>query len=279
MLSGETAVGKFPVETVLTMKSIILETEHDFDYRAFFEQHSNYILHDVPSAVTLAAVKTSYTSNAKAIFAFTTGGSTARLLSRFHPEMPIIAMTPDKKCYHQLAALWGTVPFYCREPHTMEQAFEKITEYTLENNFVSYGDLVVVTAGSPFGISGTTNMMLVESIGDVLVRGFSGYGRRLYGNVALVMSPDARKPYAIRGQILVLAECNPSYLPLMKESAAIILQNHIDDKDSEKYALDMARELEKSVVVRADAALHILKEGQLVTLDPEKSLVYKGVVF
>lgn len=279
MLSGETAVGKYPIESVQMMKSIILETEHDYDYRTFFEQHSNYILHDVPSAVTLAAVKTAYTSSAKAIFAFTTGGSTARLLSRFHPKMPIVAMTPNKKCFHQLSSLWGTIPFYAPEPRTFEQAFDKITEYALENNFVSYGDLVIVTAGSPFGITGTTNMMLVESIGDVLVRGHSGYGKRLYGNVALVMSPDARRPYAIRGQILVLAECNSDYLPLMKEASAIILQNHIDDKASEQYAFEVAKELEKSVVIRADAALHILKEGQLVTIDPEKALVYKGVVF
>jgi len=279
MLSGETAVGHYPLETVNVMRSIVKEAEADFDYRGFFDHHASLIYHDVPSALTLATVKTAYSSNAQALFSFTNSGSTARLLSRLRPPMPIIAMTSNEKCYHQMSFNWGVIPFLSTECKTLVEAFQKISAFALERQFVSYGDLVVVTAGSPFGISGTTNMMIVESIGDVLVRGHVGFGARIHGNATLVLSSEAKKTYAVRGQILVIAKCDESYIPLIREASGIILQNHINDVESEKFAKQIATELEKPLIVRADAATRILKEGQLVTLDPEKALVYKGVVF
>jgi pyruvate kinase len=277
MLSGETAIGKYPLEAVRVMYSIVKEAEADFDYRSFFDLHSKLIYHDVPSALTLSAVKSAYSLGAKAIFAFTYSGQTARLLARLRPSMPIIAMTPNPKCYHQMIFNWGVVPLL-RESSSLAEALDVISTYSLKENMISNGDLVVVTAGSPFGISGTTNMMLVESIGNVLVRGESGIGRRVHGNVALVLSTEAAQPYSIRGQILLLAKCDESYLPLIKESLGIILQNHIDDVESEKYALRVVEDLGKTAIVRADGATRILKAGQLVTLDPEKALIYKGVV-
>lgn len=163
MLSGETAIGRYPVETVHVMRSIVQEAEMDFNYRAFFDQHAPLVYHDVPSAVTLATVKTAYSSNVKAIFAFTRGGATARLLSRLRPKMPIIAMTPNPKCFNQLAFNWGVIPYLSEPCKTIDEGFEKISSFALDNQLVSYGDLVVMTAGTPFGVSGTTNIMIVES--------------------------------------------------------------------------------------------------------------------
>lgn len=279
MLSGETAVGRYPLQTVEMMCSIVDEAENDIDYRTFFNLHAELVYHDVPSALTLAAVKTAYSSNAKAIFVFTNSGSTARLLSRLRPKMPIIAMTSNVRSYQQLAFNWGVIPMLSSHRcETLSEAFNMISSFAIEKGYVSNGDLVVITAGSPFGISGTTNMMVVESIGDVLVRGESGLGEKLYGNVSLVLSPESKQPYSVRGHLLVMAKCDETYLPLIQESAGLILQNHIDDSESEKYALKIAKELGKAVIVRADAATNILKEGQLVTLDPERALVYKGVI-
>lgn len=278
MLSGETAVGSYPLETVQIMRSIVNEAEEDIDYRTFFALHADIVYHDVPSALTLAAVKTAYSSNAKAIFVFTNSGSTARLISRLRPEMPIIAMTPNERSYHQMAFTWGVIPLLSVHCESLIEAYNIISAFAIERKVVSNGDLVVITAGSPFGVSGTTNMMVVESIGDVLVRGESGIGNRLYGNISLVLSPEAKRPYEVRDHLLVLPKCDESYLPLIRESAGIILQNHIDDRASEEYVLKIAQELDKTALVRADAATLILKEGQLVTLDPERALVYKGVV-
>lgn len=278
MLSGETAVGKYPLESVHMMAAIVAEAETDFSYETFFNQHASLIYHDVPSAVTLATVKTAYTSNAQAIFAFTSKGSTARLLSRLRPKMPIIAMTHDEKSFHQMAINWGVIPVLGRVCTTIVEAFAEISAYALEQQLVSYGDLVVVTAGSPFGITGTTNMMVVENIGDVLVRGYSGYGKRVHGNIAIVLSPEIEKPYQVRGKLLVITKCDETYLPFIKEALGIILQNHIDDVASEKFVLETAKSLDKTTLVRADAACRILKEGQLVTIDPEKALVYNRIL-
>lgn len=278
MLSGETAIGRYPIETVNVMRSIVEEAEADFNYRTFFDQHAPIIYHDVPSAVTLATVKTAYSSNAKAIFAYTRGGSTARLLSRLRPKMPIIAMTALEKTFHQLAFNWGVVPLLCGSCDSIRESFDQISHFALDNHFVSNGDLIVMTAGNPFGFSGTTNMMIVESIGDVLVRGHVGYGSRVHGNAVIVLAPETKEPYEVKDQLLVISTCNESYLPLLRVASGVILQNHINDITSEKYAKKILLSLGKPILLRADAACRVLKDGQLITLDPEKALVYKGVV-
>lgn len=278
MLSGETAVGKYAIETVRVMRSVVQESELDFNYRDFFYHNSERIYHDVPSSVALASVKTAYSANAKAIFAFTSSGLTARLLSRLRPEMPVIAMTPFEKNYHQLAFNWGIIPFFNKDSKTFEEALSKLTQFALEKGYVGYGDLVVVTAGTPFGVSGTTNMMMVESIGDVLVRASTSYGKKVFGKVSLILSPELKKSYEVKDRLIVITRCDDSYLPLLKQASGIILQNHMDDVDSQNYVLLVAKTLDIPAIVRADGAFDILKEGQLVTLDPQKGLVYKGIV-
>lgn len=168
MLSGETAVGKYPIQVVKVMKAIIEEAETDFGYYEFFKQSTQRPFYDVPSSVAGASINTAYGTNAKAIFAFTTSGSTARLLSRLRPQMPIIAMTPNLKVYHQLALSWGVIPLLCQDAHTIEEAKKKISEFALQKGLVQYGDLVVITAGTPFGQPGTTNMIIVDSIDRLL---------------------------------------------------------------------------------------------------------------
>ena len=276
MLSGETAVGKHPIKTIEVMKNIIEAAESDFDFRAFFDFHSELKYHDVPSSVTLATVKTAYSSHAKAFFVFTSTGATARLISRLRPDIPIIALTPHLKTYHQLAVNWGVIPVY-KNCKTLTEAFLETSSFSLHNNIVNYGDLIVINAGTPFGIAGTTNMMIVESIGDVLVRG-EGKGKTVHGNVTLVPSAKSKKPYETRKQILVLTFCDESFEPLVQESLGIILQNRIDDIDSENAVHAFGEQYQIPTIIRADGATFVLKEGQLVTIDPEKGLVYKGVV-
>ncbi len=276
MLSGETAIGKYPIDTVKMMKNIVEEAELDFDYRNFFNFHAPLAYNDVPSSVTLATVKTAYTANAKAIFAFTSKGSTARLLGRLRPQIPILAMTPNKKTYHQMGLNWGVIPILENECSSIIEAFAKISSYALELQYVKQGDIVIVTAGSPFGVSGSTNMMIVESIGDVLVRGKGGYGTRIHGTISLIHSLEGKSPQDVTGKIIVLAKCNETFLPMIKECAAIILQNHVDDVESEAFVMDSARAFNKSCVINAANALNILNEGQLITMDPKNSIIYAG---
>jgi len=277
MLSGETAVGNYPIQVVKVMKAIIEEAEADFSYYEFFKQSTQRAFYDVPSSVAGASINTAYSANAKAIFAFTTSGSTARLLSRLRPEMPIIAMTPNLKVYHQLALSWGVIPILCKEAHTIEEAKKRISEYALEKGLVQYGDLVVITAGTPFGRPGTTNMMIVDSIGDVLVRGSEGLGSRTHGKILLHPSPESRD-YTVRGRIIVINICDENYLPLLKNAAGVILQNYVDDVESERYLKKIAKILNLPIILRAEGASDVLRNEQLVTLDPAQAIIYKGVI-
>lgn len=276
MLSGETAVGKYPIETVKRMKSVIYETEEDFNYHAFFDQNSQRDYHDLSSAVSLSAVKTAYSANAKCIFAFTTSGQTARLVSRLRPSMPIIAVTPSEKIYHQLAFNWGVIPVLAEGCKNSKEAFSVASTYALAHGLISFGDVVVVTAGVPFGKKGTTNMMMVEHIGEVLVRGHKGTGPKVTGKVIFVLAPEVYEPKELKGRIVVIPHCDNTFLPVLKEAAGVILQNYIGDSASEKYVALVAKTFDIPVMTRADGAMSILREGDEVTLDPQRGIIYRG---
>jgi pyruvate kinase len=275
MLSGETAAGSYPIETVHMMKRIIEEAERDFSYRDFASGDLGFS--DVSTAVAGAAVQTAYSADAKAIFVFTNSGATARLISKFRPQMPILALTPSERAYHQMALYWGVIPFKTTELPTVQEAIVALSHLALKEQLVQYGDLIVSTTGSPFWIKGATNAMMVESIGEVLVRAKKGMGKQIHGKVIILHAPQSHTVDEVRGKIVILPHCDSSYLPLLQHALGIVLQNHPEDKASEKEALQAAKELDIPIVVRADGALAALRDGQVVTLDPEKKVVYKGV--
>jgi len=277
MLSGETAVGKYPIETVKTMRSVALEAEEDFSYDSFFDLHTKLSYHDVPSALTLSAVKTADSLGAKAIFSFTHSGTTAQLISRLKPKMPIIAFTTDLCTYHQLSLLWGVIPVQCEENcSTIDEAQLYANKWAMKNNFISYGDVVVITAGFPFWVPGTSNTIVVESIGDVLARGSKGEGGRVHGPALLI--PGTSRPCSLRGAIVVLTRFNDELLPAVCESAGVILQTFSKDREAEERLLQVCRDKGKSVIIGVDGAFGSLEDSELVTIDPEKATVYKGVV-
>lgn len=278
MLSGETAVGKYPIETVRLMKNTVIAAEKDFNYEGFFNHDvAKRSFHDISSSVSLAAVKTAYTSHGKALIALTTSGFTARTMARFRPKMPIIAVTPQKSTYHQLAFIWGVVPVHAALEN-VKQGVSKASCFALQNKILHYGDLIVVTSGSPFGVRGTTNMMLVDNIGNVLVRGMPGKGERVHGKASLIFSYDLKKSYTIKNRLVVTSYFDEQYKHLFKEALGIILQNHPDDYQSEEIGKMIAHDFNIPILLRADAACTILKDDQLITLDPIKGLVFEGVV-
>lgn len=164
MLSGETAVGKYPIETVSMMRRVVKQSELDFEYRDFYDQNVSLGFSTVANSIASAAVQTAYTAEAQAIFVFTSSGATARLISRFRPEMPIIALTPNEKTYQQLALEWGVIPIYAGPSLTLQKAIAFTSQYALEHKLVKKGDLVVITTGTPFWNKGTTNTLIVDKI-------------------------------------------------------------------------------------------------------------------
>lgn len=164
MLSGETAVGSYPIETVKLMRSTILEAEKQFRYADYFHNEVlRQTFEETSYAVALAAVKTAYSSNAKALVTLTTSGFTTRLMSRFRPKIPIIAITQKKEVFHQLAFFWGVIPILS-DTSNIEQGMKVASQFLLKNKLAKKKDSVVMTSGVPFGVSGTTNMICVQTV-------------------------------------------------------------------------------------------------------------------
>lgn len=275
MLSGETAVGNFPIEVVKMMSSIINETETDFNYDQFFHRQASSDFFDISSSIAVACVKTSHSSGAKAIFVCTSSGKTARIMSRFKPTIPIFALTSSKKVYHQMAMHWGVIPIYGKVENNRD-AIHYISSVALERHMLEYGDLIIISSGAPFGISGTTNAMIMENIGEVLVRGKPVEGLVVYGKVAILLSHNEQEKEHIDGCIVVTTKLEQSYIHLFKDCIGIVLQNTLEDIQSEEVALEFCKEHNIPLLLRADGATEMLKEGELITLDPTKGLIFKG---
>lgn len=166
MLSGESAVGKHPVEAVETMTSIANTTEQDIDYIKRFNNFYPQKIgaRDTTSAISHATVTTSHDLNASAIITVTKSGMTARMISKYRPHINIIGATVDEKVWRQLSLSWGVIPVKCQVKNNTDELFDHAVEVSLKANLVQKGDTVVITAGIPLGISGTTNMLKVHQI-------------------------------------------------------------------------------------------------------------------
>lgn len=165
MLSGESAVGKHPVEAVKAMTLIAKMTEQDIDYiKRFNNFYPQSGAKDITSAISHATVTTSHDLNASAIVTVTKSGTTARMISKFRPHTNIVGATIDEKVWRQLALSWGVTPIMCQIKNNTDELFDHAVEVSLDAGVVSKGDVVVITAGIPLGTSGTTNMLKVQAI-------------------------------------------------------------------------------------------------------------------
>ncbi len=165
MLSGETAVGKYCVETVKTMAKIAEKTENAIHFKHRFHTLEPEIK-TITDAISHATVAASFDLNAKAIIALSNSGFTARKVSRFRPDCVIVAATVSEKAYNQLAMNWGVVPVLSKlQPDYMELIAHSI-ECAKTTGLVKNGDLVVIAGGLPVGVSSNTNTMRIEVVGN-----------------------------------------------------------------------------------------------------------------
>jgi len=161
MLSAETATGKYPVEAVRMMDRIIRYTER------MKETESSYIRGDIFAEATAdAACRAAEDINAKALVAFTQSGFTARLLSKFRPKVPIIALTPDERIKNRVCLYWGVTPKIMKLPKTTDEMIENVEESLLKERIVKKGDRIVITSSSPLSTKGKTNFMKLHRIGE-----------------------------------------------------------------------------------------------------------------
>jgi len=164
MLSEETAIGSYPVEAIETMVKIALEAEALLPYEEILRSRWQDVLPEVSDAVARAACQMAYQVQARAIIALTTGGTTALRVSKYRPRHPILAVTPSESVVSRLSLAWGVLPLRKPEPANLGEVFELAGEATLETNLARRGDLVVIIAGIPLTVPGSTNLVKIHSV-------------------------------------------------------------------------------------------------------------------
>jgi pyruvate kinase len=273
MLSGETSIGKYPVESVQTMHKIALKTEGSINYIHRFNSTHNQVPNNVTAAIGHATCSTAHTLGASAIITVTKSGYTGRIISRFRPAVPIIATTITERVYRQLALNWGVRPIMSNEKGTTDEVFDQAIERSMETGIIMNGDLVVLTGGIPVGISGTTNTIKVHIVGDVIARGEGINGFKATGNLCVANeSCDYLETFNV-GDILVISSSTDDVLPMIKNAAALVTEEESNDS---KAAI-VGKALEIPVITGVTGATGILKSGSLVTIDAEKGYVYSGI--
>ncbi len=273
MLSGETAAGQYPVESVRTMALIATRTEGDINYVENFSRSQLTGFSNVTTAISHAACTTANDLGANAIITVTKSGMTARMISRFRPVTPIIGGSPVEKVCRQLSLSWGVTPMRIAEMQTSDELFEHAIDVATREGYVNYGDLAVITAGLPLGVSGTTNVLKVQIVGDVLTSGTGisvGGSETVCGTLCVCRDELEARQFFKAGDILVIPATTNRIVDLIRHASGIICE--IDGEDS--HAAIVGQALGIPVIVGALGATKILKSGTAVTIDAKRGMVY-----
>ena len=268
MLSGESAVGAYPVEAVETMVRIALRAEADMDYIRRFSRDTSAST-DVTNAISHATVTSAHDLNASAIITVTKSGSTARILSRYRPACVIVGCTTEKHVWRQLALSWGTVPLMIAEESNTDDLFEHAVDAAVQNGLVHDGELVVLTAGVPLGISGTTNLMKVHVVGHLLSRGLGLHGGKVVAPLCVIRNLEKDAKDFNTGDVIVCHQTTREMFSMLRKSSAIVLE----DDNPEGHGAIAGMSLDIPVIIGAKNATNILKSGAVVTVDGEKGTV------
>ena len=268
MLSGETAAGKYPVEAVRTMDAIARRTESSIDCsRAAVPPARTHL--SVTAATAHAACTTAADIGADAILTVSQGGITAQMVSRFRPEATVVALLLDPQIRRQMALYWGLVPIMMERADNTDEMVRSAIDTAERAGLVKHGDLVVVTAGVPVGVSGTTNMIRIEQVGGALVNA-SGIGdQTASGPLCVCRTPEEVPEKFHPGDVLVVPYTNNELLPYMKEAAAVISE----EISAEGHTATVGLLLHKPVIIGAVHATRRLHDGVQVSVDCARGIV------
>lgn len=275
MLSGETAIGLYPVQSVMMMDKIAQYTETQIDYWARFraEEYDGSTIHTAADAVSHACAMTAMDLEAKAIITVTHSGRTARMMSKYRPACPILAFTVTEQSRRQLALSWGVEPFMIEENQSTDELFERASERALEEGRVEVGDVVIISGGTPVGVSGTTNTMKVQNVGRMIVRGqtvFPGHAQDLSGE-AVILDTLKKEEGAghLADYILVAENTGHEDLPYIRRAKALVVEN----PNPNGHAVTASLALNIPVIYGAKMATRLIKDNQTIILDLDTGMI------
>ena len=265
MLSGETAAGAYPVEALKTMSAIAERTENEEHYRA--QRHAEIQI-SVSDATAHAACLTAKDVNAAAIVTVSESGNTARLLSKYRPKQPIIACVMDEQVQRQLSLSWGITSLLMGPAHSTDELIEMSTALAQKNGYLHNGELAVVTAGVPVGVSGTTNMIKIHMVGNCLATGV-GVGRgktdlvSASGKACVCRTLEEVKAKFRPGMVLVVPSTTNEMLGYVRDAAALV----VEEPGLNSHAAIVGNSLLKPTIVGAAGACSHIRDGLDIAVD------------
>jgi pyruvate kinase len=272
MLSGETAAGKYPVESVMTMAKIAERTEAFFNHPLWLDKMSSEAGHTITESISQAVVHTSKNLKASAIVTATERGYTARMIAKYRPSIPVLAVTPNEDIMRKLNLLWGVFPVFGEECETTDEMFQSSIHAAISSSFVSQGDLILITAGVPVGQSGTTNLMKVYVVGGVLLQG-KGIGKQVVtAPVVVGTSPDELREKMVDGAALVTCGTDKEIIDLIQRASVIITE----EGGLTSHAAVVCVSLGIPVVVGVRGAVDTLRLEKMITVDTNTGQIYSG---
>ena len=271
MLSGETAAGKYPLESVKTMASIAIRAEQTLDYEELLKTKVKLRQLNITNAISHATCTTAIDLKASAIITATASGYTARMVSSYRPSAPIIAATNSEMVMRQMGLVWGVYPLLAEKGLSTDDVFEKSVQSALDMDYISSGDLVVITAGVPVGIAGTTNLINVHIASEILIRGVGVGTTNISGRARLVTDSNMEIE---QGDIIVASSTDKDMMNIINKASAIITE----EGGLTSHAAVVGVSLGIPVIVSATNALKLIEDNETITIDAQSGLVYKGEV-
>ena len=268
MLSGETAAGAYPVEALKTMSAIAERTEQEGHYLRGRLMEPNTGKISVSDATAHAACLTAKDVNAAAIVTVSESGTTARLLSKYRPQQPIIACVMKEQVQRQLSLSWGITSLMMPLAHSTDELIEMSTALAKENGFLHDGELAVVTAGVSVGISGTTNMIKIHMVGNCLATGV-GVGpenaevSNATGKACVCRTLDEVRAKFKPGMVLVVPSTSNEMLNYVRDAAALV----VEEPGLNSHAAIAGKALLKPTVVGAVGATSHIRDGLMIAVD------------
>ncbi|PAE24180.1 MULTISPECIES: pyruvate kinase [Bacillaceae] len=272
MLSGETAAGSYPVEAVQTMHNIASRAESALDHKEILSNRSKDNEHNITDAIGESVAHTALNLDVNAIITPTESGHTARMISKYRPKAPIIAVTSNDHVSRRLSLTWGVYPQIGQKAATTDDMLDIAVEESLNSGIVASGDLVVITAGVPVGEAGTTNLMKIHVVGDILAKA-QGIGRKsAFGKVVVARNAEEALAKVTEGSILVTIGSDREMVPAIEKCSALITE----EGGLTSHAAVVGLNIGIPVIVGVENATSLLMDGQEITVDSQRGVIYNG---